>query len=197
MHYRYKRIDNTASLPSFAHMTAPKFNPELSCEKGEGTRDRNRRVAPLMMLEKFGESCCDYIVVVLMLVIAEVGIPHEAKNIPWKTMLNSLYLQEVQVVNWPAGVTPVGPDFIFKDLKTDELKALVGPYLKRCMGADYNAELARVEHQELKKKKVKSSVLKVPDEELAFVPWSDGKNKPSCIIEHNSNVNRIQRIKAE
>jgi hypothetical protein len=120
-------------------------------------------------------------VVVLTLAIAEVGIPHEAKNIPWKTMLNSLYLRKVQVVNWPAGVSPVGPDFIFKDLKTNELKALVGPYLKRCMGTDYNAELARVEHQELKKKK--KGGLKVPDEELAFVPWSDGKNKPACIME--------------
>ncbi|KAG1832370.1 hypothetical protein EV424DRAFT_1533540 [Suillus variegatus] len=155
---KYKRIDDTVSLPSFAHMMGPKFNPELSCEKGEGTRDRNRRVAPLMMLEKF----------------AKVGIPHEAKNIPWKTMLNSLYLCEVQVVDWPAGVSLVGPDFVFKDLKTDELKALVGPYLKRCMGSDYNAELARVEHHELKKKKKDGSgALKVLDKELVFVPWSD------------------------
>ncbi|KAG2153814.1 hypothetical protein DEU56DRAFT_907293 [Suillus clintonianus] len=155
---KYNRIDDTASLPSFTRFTAPKFNPELSCEKGEGTRDRNRCVAPIMMVEKF-ES---------------VGIPHEAKNIPWKTMLNSLYLHQAQVVDWPAGVPPVGSDFVFKDLKTDELKALVGPYLKHCMGSDYNAELARVEHPELKKKrKDQLSGVKVPEQELMFVPWSD------------------------
>ncbi|KAG2346323.1 hypothetical protein BDR05DRAFT_945907 [Suillus weaverae] len=157
---KYNRIDDTASLPSFTRFTAPKFNPELSCEKGEGTRDRNRRVAPIMMLEKFATE--------------SVGIPHEAKNIPWKTMLNSLYLHQAQVVDWPAGVPPVGSDFVFKDLKTDELKALVGPYLKRCMGSDYNAELAHVEHPELKKKrKDKLSGVKVPEQELMFVPWSD------------------------
>ncbi|KAG1883233.1 hypothetical protein F4604DRAFT_1677593 [Suillus subluteus] len=157
---KYNCIDDTASLPSFTRFTAPKFNPELSCEKGEGTCDRNRRVAPIMMLEKFATE--------------SVGIPHEAKNIPWKTMLNSLYLHQAQVVDWPAGVPPVGSDFVFKDLKTDELKALVGPYLKRCMGSDYNAELARVEHLELKKKrKDKLSGVKVPEQELTFVPWLD------------------------
>lgn len=99
-------------------------------------------------------------------------------------MLNSLYLCEVQVVDWPAGVSLVGPDFVFKDLKTDELKALVGPYLKRCMGSDYNAELARVEHHELKKKKKDGSgALKVPDKELVFVPWSDGESNLACIME--------------
>ncbi|KAG1874421.1 hypothetical protein F4604DRAFT_1680955 [Suillus subluteus] len=157
---KYNHIDDTASLPSFTRFTAPKFNPELSCEKGEGTHDHNHRVAPIMMLEKFATE--------------SVGIPHEAKNIPWKTMLNSLYLHQAQVVDWPAGVPPVGSDFVFKDLKTDELKALVGPYLKRCMGSDYNVELAQVEHPELKKKrKDKLSGVKVPEQELTFVPWSD------------------------
>ncbi|KAG2367078.1 hypothetical protein BDR07DRAFT_1373069 [Suillus spraguei] len=99
-------------------------------------------------------------------------------------MLNALYLHEVHVVNWPTGVSPVSPDFVFKDSKTDELKALVGPYLKCCMGTNYNAELTHVEHQELKKKKKdKSHGSKVPDKELMFVPWSDGKNNPACIIE--------------
>ncbi|KAG1822679.1 uncharacterized protein BJ212DRAFT_1477097 [Suillus subaureus] len=136
----------------------PKFNPELACEKGEGTHDCNHCVAPIMMLKKFEGA----------------GIPHEAKNIPWKTMLNSLYLHQAQVIDWPAGVPPVGSDFVFKDLKTDELKALVGPYLKRCMGSDYNVELARVEHPELKKKrKDKLSGVKVPETELMFIPWLD------------------------
>ncbi|KAG1809891.1 uncharacterized protein HD556DRAFT_1302309 [Suillus plorans] len=157
---KYNHINDDASLPSFTCITAPKFNPELLCEKGEGTRDRNRHVAPIMMLEKF--------------VIEGVSIPHEAENIPWKTMLNSPYLHQVQIVDWPAGVSPVGSEFIFKDLKTDELKALVGPYLKCCMGTQYHAELARVEHWELKKKrKDKLSGVKIPEKELMFMLWSD------------------------
>ncbi|OAX34087.1 hypothetical protein K503DRAFT_786034 [Rhizopogon vinicolor AM-OR11-026] len=47
----------------------------------------------------------------------------------------------VQVIDWPASVPPVGGDFVFKDLNTGELKALVVPYLKHCMGQDYGAKL--------------------------------------------------------
>jgi hypothetical protein len=130
-----------------------------------------------MMLEKCGECCRAVTIstVIFMLAIGSVGIRHEGKNFPWKAMLDWLYIHQVQVVNWPAGVSPIGPDFVFKDLKTDELKALVGPYLKRCMGTDYHAELARIERQELKKKKIKLRGVKVPDEELMLVPWLDGK----------------------
>ncbi|KAG1803121.1 uncharacterized protein BJ212DRAFT_1304685 [Suillus subaureus] len=143
---KYNCIDDTASLPSFTCFMALKFNPELS--------------SPIMMLEKFATE--------------GVGILYEAKNIPWKTMLNSLYLHQAQVADWPAGVPPVGSDFVFKDLKTDKLKALVGPYLKHCMGSDYNVELAHVKHLELKKtRKDKLSGVKVPEQELMFIPWSD------------------------
>jgi hypothetical protein len=122
-------------------------------------------------------------VIVLMLAIERVGIPHEVKNIPWKTMLNSLYLHQVQIIDWPAGVPPVGSNFIFKDLKTDELKALVGPYLKHCMGTEYHMELACVEHPELKKKrKDKLSGVKVPEKELMFLPWLDSKIQLTCIM---------------
>lgn len=58
---RYNHINDDASLPSFTCITAPKFNPELLCEKGEGTRDRNHHVAPIMMLEKFGKLCGNHI----------------------------------------------------------------------------------------------------------------------------------------
>jgi hypothetical protein len=56
---RYKLIDPTAPLPSFPQITAQTFNPELRCDDGEGVRDRNHRVAPLMMLDKLGEFCGD------------------------------------------------------------------------------------------------------------------------------------------
>ncbi|OJA08954.1 hypothetical protein AZE42_09861 [Rhizopogon vesiculosus] len=65
---KYKLLDDTASLPSFPQIVNLKFNPELSCEKGEGSRNCNHRVAPLMMLDKF----------------AQVDIQHDRKNIPWK-----------------------------------------------------------------------------------------------------------------
>lgn len=114
--------------------------------------------------------------IVLMFAVENVGIPHEGKNIAWKTMLNSLYTHRVQIINWPAGVPPVGPDFVFKDLSTDELKALVVPYLKRCMERDYEAELVRVEPKDQKRRnRGKMVAVKIPDEELMFEPWSDGK----------------------
>jgi hypothetical protein len=94
-------------------------------------------------------------------------------------MLNSLYIHQLQVIDWPACVPPIGCDFIFKDLSTGELKALVVPYLKRCMGRDYGAELARVEPKEKKRNK---STVKIPDNEFQFEPWSDGKSD-TCIIE--------------
>lgn len=115
--------------------------------------------------------------IVLMLAVEEVGIPHQGKNIAWKTMLNSLYTHQVQIIDWPVGVPPVGPDFVFKDLNTDELKALVVPYLKRCMGRDYEAELIRVEPKDQKRRGRKTAV-KIPDEELKFEPWSNGKTDP-------------------
>jgi hypothetical protein len=117
--------------------------------------------------------------IVLTLSVAQVGIQHNGKNIPWKTMLNSLYLHRVQVTNWPVGVPAVGPKFVFKDLNTDELKALVVPYLKRCMGRDYDVELIRVEAKDQKRKKKSKSSVKIPGEELMFEPWSDGKTAAS------------------
>ncbi|KAJ8587507.1 hypothetical protein M405DRAFT_843131 [Rhizopogon salebrosus TDB-379] len=130
---QYKLIDPTASLPSFPQITAQKFNPELHCEDGEGLRDRNHRVAPLMMLDKF-----------------------------------------VHVIDWPAGVPPIGSDFVLKDLNPCELKALVVPFLKRCMDLDYGAELVQIERKERKKNKAPvRSAVKIPDEELKFEPWSD------------------------
>ncbi|KAG1840420.1 hypothetical protein C8R48DRAFT_679591 [Suillus tomentosus] len=141
---KYKLIDPTASVPSFPQITAQKYDPDLHCDDGEGVRDRNCRVAPLMMLDKF----------------EAVHIAHEGKNISWKTMLNSLYIHQLQVIDWPAGVPPIGCDFVFKDLNTGELKALV----------DYGAELVRVETKEKKRNK---NAVKIPDNEFKFEPWSD------------------------
>ncbi|KAG2067296.1 hypothetical protein BDR04DRAFT_1120596 [Suillus decipiens] len=88
---KYNYIENTAALPSFTHSVTHKFNLELLCKKGEGTCDHNCCVTPIMMLEKFA--------------IEGVGIPYEAKNIPWMTMLNLLYPHQAQIIDWPAGVS--------------------------------------------------------------------------------------------
>src|SRR5882757_3895970 len=122
--------------------------------------------------------------VVLTLSVAEVGIQHNGKNIPWKTMLNSLYLHQVQVTDWPVGVPAVGPDFVFKDLNTNELKALIVPYLKRCMGCDYHVELIRVETKDQKRKNKSKSSVTIPDEELMFEPWSDCET--ACVMERTT-----------
>ncbi|KAG2060365.1 hypothetical protein BDR06DRAFT_967356 [Suillus hirtellus] len=151
---KYKLIDPTASVPSFPQITAQKYDPDLHCDDGEGVHNCNHHVAPLMMLDKF----------------EAVHIAHEGKNISWKTMLNSLYIHQLQVIDWPASVPPIGCDFVFKDLNTGELKALVVPYLKRCMGQDYGAELVRVETKEKKRNK---NAVKIPDNEFKFEPWSD------------------------
>jgi hypothetical protein len=103
-------------------------------------------------------------------------------------MLNLLYIHQVHVIDWPAGVPPIGSDFVLKDLNACELKALVVPFLKRCMGLDYGAELVQIERKERKKNKapVKSAV-KIPDEELKFEPWSDGKSD-TCIVKLSINI---------
>jgi len=83
-----------------------------------------------------------------------------------------LYTHQIQVVDWPAGVSPIGADFVFKDLKTDELKALVAPYLKSRMGMEYYHEIARVERQDVRKR---GGGVEIPGRELSLRPWSDGK----------------------
>ncbi|KAG2051812.1 hypothetical protein BDR06DRAFT_1010106 [Suillus hirtellus] len=142
---KYKLIDPTTSVPSFPQITAQKYDPDLHCDDGEGVCNCNCRVAPLMMLDKF----------------EAVHIAHEGKNISWKTMLNSLYIHQLQVIDWPASVPPIGCDFVFKDLNTGELKALV-----------------------LKPKKRNKNAVKIPDNEFKFKPWSDDAK---AIFEHEDN----------
>ncbi|KAG2072476.1 hypothetical protein BDR04DRAFT_1153462 [Suillus decipiens] len=149
---KYQCLDKNAAVPSFTKNKAGKS--DLACEKGETMRDRNHRVAPLMMVEKFDA----------------VGVPHEGKNFLWKNTLNLLYTHQIQVVDWPAGVLPIGADFVFKDLKTDELKALVAPYLKSCMGMEYYHEIAHIKHQDVRKR---GGGVEIPGRELSLRPWSD------------------------
>ncbi|KAG1887861.1 hypothetical protein F4604DRAFT_1916717 [Suillus subluteus] len=102
--------------------TAP--NGTLLCNS-KPARDRNRKVAPLMISEKF----------------AEAGHPLKTSNSRWLTMLDILYAEKLCIHDWPAGVPPPGPDFELKALSASQLRALVAPYLRIHLGAMYEAEL--------------------------------------------------------
>ncbi|KAG2047009.1 hypothetical protein BDR06DRAFT_1014263 [Suillus hirtellus] len=105
-----------------ASSTAP--NGSLLCN-GKPARDRNRKVAPMMISEKF----------------AEASHPLKTSNSRWLTMLDILYTEKLCIHDWPAGVPPPGPDFDLKALSASQLHALVAPYLRLHLGAMYEAEL--------------------------------------------------------
>ncbi|KIO08075.1 hypothetical protein M404DRAFT_23345 [Pisolithus tinctorius Marx 270] len=71
----------------------------------------------------------------------EVGIMTAQRNIPWKALLNLLYMHQYTIVNWPAAVPAVGLDFNIKGFSADELHALTVPFLKEQMGADFHSEV--------------------------------------------------------
>ncbi|KAG1776277.1 hypothetical protein EV702DRAFT_1198298 [Suillus placidus] len=100
------------------------LNGTLLCN-GKPARDRNRKVAPMMISEKF----------------AEAGHPLKTSNSRWLTMLDILYAEKLCIHDWPAGVPPPGPDFDLKALSASQLHALVAPYLRIHLGALYEAEL--------------------------------------------------------
>ncbi|KAG2046181.1 hypothetical protein BDR06DRAFT_1014952 [Suillus hirtellus] len=105
-----------------ASYTAP--NGSLLCNS-KPARDRNRKVTPMMISEKF----------------AEASHPLKTSNSRWLTMLDILYTEKLCIHDWPAGVPPPGPDFDLKALSASQLHALVAPYLRLHLGAMYEAEL--------------------------------------------------------
>ncbi|KAG2046092.1 hypothetical protein BDR06DRAFT_1039184 [Suillus hirtellus] len=100
------------------------LNDTLLCN-GKPARDRNRKVAPMMISEKF----------------AEAGHPLKTLNSRWLTMLDILYAEKLCIHDWPAGVPLPGPDFDLKALSASQLRALVAPYLRIHLGAMYEAKL--------------------------------------------------------
>ncbi|KAG2039380.1 hypothetical protein BDR03DRAFT_1009011 [Suillus americanus] len=100
------------------------LNGTLLCN-GKPARDRNRKVAPMMISEKF----------------AEASHLLKTSNSRWLTMLDILYAEKLCIHDWPAGVPPPGPDFELKALSASQLHALVAPYLRIHLRAMYEAEL--------------------------------------------------------
>ncbi|KAG1822593.1 uncharacterized protein BJ212DRAFT_1296608 [Suillus subaureus] len=93
-------------------------NGMLLCN-GKSARDRNRKVTPMIISEKF----------------AEAGHPLKTSNNRWLDMLNTLYVEQLFILNWPTTVLPPGPDFDLKALSASQLCALVVPYLRMHLGA--------------------------------------------------------------
>ncbi|KAG2109834.1 uncharacterized protein F5147DRAFT_772685 [Suillus discolor] len=96
---------------------------------GKSDRDRNRMVAPVIISEAF----------------ADAGQALKTSNSRWMTMLDVLYSSRLCIHDWPTGVPPPGPDFNLKSLSASQLCTLVGPYLRKHLGAMYEAELGRDE----------------------------------------------------
>ncbi|KAG1751731.1 hypothetical protein EDB19DRAFT_1824642 [Suillus lakei] len=119
------------------------LNSTLLCN-GKPARDRNRKVAPM--------------------IITEAGHPLKTSNSRWLTMLDILYAKKLCIHDWPAGVPPPGPDFELKALSASQLCALVASYLRIHLGAMYKADLglddddddSEAEAMKVKKRKSKS-----------------------------------------
>lgn len=131
---KYKILDSAASvlLPNFALLLQKSYDRALALQSQEVRRDRNRHILPLMISQKFHEA----------------EIKYGQKNVPWKVLLDLLFVHKHTVVDWPAGVPAVGPDFNVKRLNADELHALTVPFLKEQMEQDYNLEAPAEEEED-------------------------------------------------
>ncbi|KAG1781438.1 hypothetical protein EV702DRAFT_1192927 [Suillus placidus] len=175
---KYKDLEAAqAEGISFSFLPRPTAVPNgmLLCN-GKSTRDRNRKVAPMIISEKF----------------AEAGHPLKTSNNRWLDMLNTLYVEQLFILNWPAGVPPPGPDFDLKALSASQLCALVVPYLRMHLGAMYKvdlgqddedddseAEIAKTKKHKGKYKKsndnrrTKGTIVEEPDIVLSIREWSE------------------------
>jgi hypothetical protein len=97
-------------------------------------------------------------------------------------MLDILYTARLCIHDWPAGVPPPGRDFDLKTLSASQLRALVGPYLRKELGDTYLEDLGRDEDEDdaekatTTKRKGKSrargNVVEEPDVSLSIKDWS-------------------------
>ncbi|KAI6098178.1 hypothetical protein F5141DRAFT_1066996 [Pisolithus sp. B1] len=108
----------------------------------------------------------------------KVGIIHGQKNVPWQTLLDLLYLHQFTLVDWPAGVSAVGANFNVKCLNADELHALIIPFLKEQMGADYMLEAPGDDDEDV----VDEGLVPVPKSSFYLADWTPGI---SVSVQHN------------
>ncbi|KAI6117922.1 hypothetical protein F5141DRAFT_1061637 [Pisolithus sp. B1] len=123
---KYKVLNSAASvpLPNFTTLSQVSYDWALALKPQESRHDHNHHVLPVVFMHK----------------LYEVNLVSGQKNVPWKTLLDVLYTTQYMIMDWPAHVPAVGPDFNIRHLNANELCALVVPFLKEKMGVDYHAE---------------------------------------------------------
>ncbi|KAI6127248.1 hypothetical protein F5141DRAFT_1060825 [Pisolithus sp. B1] len=89
---------------------------ELCCHIKETPRDCNCRVFGSMMKEK------------LLAALKDLCLTHGIE------LLKFMHKYHLTIINWPCGVSPLGPGFDHKKLKAGPLRQLVVPYLLRKLG---------------------------------------------------------------
>ncbi|KAI5996095.1 hypothetical protein EDC04DRAFT_2909970 [Pisolithus marmoratus] len=120
---KYKVLDSAAlvPLPDFTVLSQPPYDWTLALKPQESRCDHNHCVLPVVFMHK----------------LYEANLVGGQRNVPWKTLLDVLYTAQYTVIDWPAHVPAVGPDFNIRCLNANELHGLVVPFLKEQMGADY------------------------------------------------------------
>ncbi|KAG1723151.1 hypothetical protein EDB19DRAFT_1916250 [Suillus lakei] len=169
--HKYKDLEATHAKGKTFSLLPPSstaLNGTLLCNS-KPARDRNRKVVPMMISEKF----------------AEAGHPLKTSNSRWLTMLDILYAEKLCIHDWPTGVPPPGPDFELKSLSASQLHALVAPYLRIHLGAMYEAELGLddddddSEAEAVKAKKCKGKSKKLRDNGRKKGPIAE---EPSMVL---------------
>ncbi|KAI6037648.1 hypothetical protein EDC04DRAFT_2604564 [Pisolithus marmoratus] len=107
----------------------------------ETSRDRNRRVFGSMMKEK------------LLAALRNLHLTHgievsDPQKVGWHQLLEFMRKCHLTVVNWPLGVSPLGPGFDHKKLKAGPLRQLIVPYLRRKLGPMYDGQTDDEEEQD-------------------------------------------------
>ncbi|KAI6140475.1 hypothetical protein BKA82DRAFT_22755 [Pisolithus tinctorius] len=114
---------------------------ELCCHTKETLRDCNHRVFGSMMKEKMLAALRDLHITRGI----EVGDP---QKVSWHWLLKFLWKSHLTIVNWPHGVSPLGPGFKYKKLKAGPLHQLLVPYLQRKLGLLYDGQTNDEEEQD-------------------------------------------------
>ncbi|KAI6118371.1 hypothetical protein F5141DRAFT_1061968 [Pisolithus sp. B1] len=130
-----------ARLPGMSSARGSDSSWELCCHIWEIPRDQNHRVYGSMMKEKLVAALKDLHVTHGI----EVGDP---QKIIWQHLLEVMMKNDLIILNWPHGVSPLGPGFKYKKLKGNPLRKLVVPYLCQKLGMMYDGQSDDDEEQD-------------------------------------------------
>jgi hypothetical protein len=67
----------------------------------------------------------------LILAVLEAFEGVVSKGVYWKHWLEMAWRHHLCIIDWPDDVPPPGPDFVFKAVKAEHLKALVCNYIRK------------------------------------------------------------------